>query len=122
LQEGGKKIIEELTLKNKFLEKQRNELLQVRKSNRPLSLVGGKLSPVSDWSTSFQGLQEADGPDRRPETTEASPGSCPCPEVIQVFQTSKPEFEFYLGEGENLAGKMMTFGKAGFSLMFLHHG
>ena len=30
LQEGGKKSLDELTAKNKFLEKQRNELVQVR--------------------------------------------------------------------------------------------
>ncbi len=93
VQEGGKKIIEELTLKNKFLEKQRNELLQVGKNNRYLLLVGGKLSPVSDWLLLFKGLQEADGPYRRPEKTEATPGGCPRLEVIQVFQTSNSEAE-----------------------------
>jgi len=58
VQEGGKKIIEELTLKNKFLEKQRNELLQVGKSYRHLLLVDGKLSPVSDWLLLLKGFKK----------------------------------------------------------------
>jgi hypothetical protein len=58
VQEGGKKIIEELTLKNKFLEKQRNELLQVGKSYRHLLLVGGKRSPVSDWLLLVKGFKK----------------------------------------------------------------
>ena len=32
IQEGGKKSLDELTAKNKFLEKQRNELVQARSS------------------------------------------------------------------------------------------